>query len=342
MGAEHDRLDLRAACAAFGLGEPADCQPVPGGLSHRMWQLRTDRGIFAVKQLNRDFANDEWWVAWYERAFRIEMACFEAGVPLPRPIPTAAGRALAEIAGADDHPLTLRANEWVEGVPGMSCPTTPEIASQVGEILATIHGLQLPVESDTRLVLKTFGPAHWTSLRERLARAGWEHAGLLDVCQPAVVEAEQLVEAATARAAAPLMSHRDADQKNVLLQDSRVFLLDWDAAGPVHPRQEVAKEALNWSGAHRGDPRPELVAAMFEGYRRAGGVFDHPSPDDFAEYFCVLLGWLEFNLRRVLGERIDHPGAQIIAGEQAVKLLQTIPGWSGAAERWARSFERVL
>src|SRR5438309_6625891 len=33
-----------------------------------------------------------------------------------------------------------------------------------------------------------------------------------------------------------------------------LLLVDWDAAGPVNPRHDLANEALVWAGVHRTDP----------------------------------------------------------------------------------------
>src|SRR5438046_1308742 len=107
---------LAAISALFALGTPlTPAEPVSGGLSHRVWRVETDRGTFAIKQMNRDPAPPDY-VAWYDRAFSLEMAAFDAGIPMPGPIPVAAtGRCLAEIAREGEPTLTVRVHEWVDG-----------------------------------------------------------------------------------------------------------------------------------------------------------------------------------------------------------------------------------
>ncbi len=71
-----------ATCEAFGLGAPVEpLVGVSGGGTHRLWRLTTTRGVFAVKALNRDFENPDY-VGWYERAFPVELAAFDARVPM--------------------------------------------------------------------------------------------------------------------------------------------------------------------------------------------------------------------------------------------------------------------
>ena len=133
------------------------------------------------------------------------------------------------------------------------------------------------------------------------------------------------------------MSHRDADQKNVIDRQGELLLLDWDAAGPVWPRCEIAKEALNWSGVHVGSPDIPSARAMLAGYREAGGAFDLASVADLVEYYAVMLRWMAFNLRRVLGERIDHDGARAIADTNAKRVLEEVPRWLPEQRAWVRA-----
>ena len=67
-----DDTTIGAICDLFDLGTPFSAAvPIRGGLSHRMWRLDTDRGAFAVKQMNRDPEQPDYF-AWYDRAFSLE------------------------------------------------------------------------------------------------------------------------------------------------------------------------------------------------------------------------------------------------------------------------------
>src|SRR5438309_2248652 len=93
-----DETTVGSVCRLFALGTPlTPAEPVRGGLTNRLWRVTTDRGTFAVKQMNRDPERADY-VEWYDRAFSLEMAAFDAGISMPRPMPVAAtGRCLAEI-----------------------------------------------------------------------------------------------------------------------------------------------------------------------------------------------------------------------------------------------------
>ncbi len=343
--------DTSAICAAFDLGAPiAAMTPVSGGLSNRMWRLRTDRGEFAVKELNRDFDNADY-MPWFERAFAVEMAAFNAGIPMPRPIPAArTGGCLAELPAVGERPATVRVHEWVDGIPVSGADADTATARQVGVILARVHALRLPTEATLAEMLLVHGDAHWHSLVERLRAADVPWASRLEAVLSTISELEAFVLEAGAEPVNLIMSHRDADQKNVILaRDAdansvaqassparlpEAMLIDWDAAGPVSARHEIAKEALDWAGVHRGEPDPSVASGMIDGYRAAGGDFGSARRNDFGEFIGVILIWLEFNVRRALGERLQDVSDAELATREALQILENLPRFATSLDKW--------
>lgn len=114
-----------------------------------------------------------------------------------------------------------------------------------------------------------------------------------------------------------------------------LMLVDWDAAGPVSPRHEVAKEALNWSGVHLGELDPAVAHALIEGYRRTDGTYDDPRPEDFGEFVAVMLAWCEYNVRRSLGERLHDETDRALAQRQARRILTNFPRFARSLDSWA-------
>jgi hypothetical protein len=126
-------------------------------------------------------------------------------------------------------------------------------------------------------------------------------------------------------------------KKNVLLTpDGTTMLLDWDAAGPADPRAEIITAALDWSGVHDGEPEPRLIRAMLDGYRNAGAVYDRPDRADLAGFFRTYLNWLEFNLRRCLGERLQGPADRQRAEGEVLHSLKTSPRFASSVDAWVR------
>jgi hypothetical protein len=153
-----------------------------------------------------------------EASFAIELRAWDAGVPMPRPLPDVeTGRALAAVDGS-----WYRAHGWVASRSGVASVT------DAAGLLARIHAA---------------GDPRWAPPPVLVWDAGWwgaEVAGLA-----------RRVAAAPARVVM-VDSHRDLDRKNTLLGVDGVLLaVDWDAAGPVSAVQEAVAVALDWSA---GDP----------------------------------------------------------------------------------------
>jgi thiamine kinase-like enzyme len=327
-----------AVSELFDLGIPkGPVEPVPAGLSHRMWRLETTHGVFAVKQLNRDWANPDY-VDWYERAFSVEMAAFYAGISVPRPIAAhGTGHCLAELPGHNEQRITVRVHEWMGGEPIDRISREEGVLAEVGGILAQIHLLELKTAARPDEVLRVHGNQHWSDLTERLLGTCSVWAEELRRCLVTINELEAFVVASRMELGTPHLSHRDADQKNFMVtSEGRLLLVDWDAAGPINPRHEIAKECLNWAGAHVGMPDQRLAQALLAGYRRAGGDYSSPRPSDFGEFVCDMLGWLEFNVRRTLGERLQDASDRSLGETQARMVLAKLPRIPRSIPSWVR------
>ena len=332
-----DTPSALAICSAFDLGTPVrEPVAVVGGLSHRMWRLETTRGRFAVKQINRDFDNPGY-VDWYERAFRAEMTAYHAGVPMPRPVAVPeTGACLAELPDSGPRPTTVRVHDWVDATPIANGDYGANVPHRIGEILARVHALRIEPDGVVGEVWRIFGPRHWLGLAERAEAAGAEWARALDDGLSLVAEMEAFVDASRPSLGPMIMSHRDVDQKNVLVAaDGGLLIVDWDATGPVSARHELANTTLVWGGGYFGEPRAELSRAVIEGYRATGGEFDDPRPPDFAEFVCIMVNWFEFNVRRALGERLQDESDRALAEREVRHILRQLDRVARSPRSWA-------
>lgn len=333
--------DARFVCESFALGEPAgEMTPVAGGLSNRMWRLDTDRGAFAIKQLKLANENPAW-PPWIERAFRFECSAFEHGVPMPRPIPVAAtGGCLAEFADDAGVVTSLRAHAWVEGRPLAGGVHSAATSERVGAMIARVHAVHSVVEDfDGGDALNVSGESHWLERAEHVARARVDWASEFRALLPVIDALEAYVIEARGDPAPSIMGHRDACQGNVIeTAAGDLLLIDWDWAGPIKPRHEVAKEALGWAGVDLGAPDARAARGVVEGYRRAGGVLD-VQRTDFGEFIAIALDWFDMNLRRTLGEWLRDEGDRAL-GEDIVRAsLRNLPRFARSIDFWVQLLE---
>lgn len=328
--------DPAAVCRAFDLGRPTEpLEPVMGGLSHRMWRLTASRGRFAVKQINRDWSNPEY-VAWYDRAFAVEQAAFAAGIPMPRPVPDPqTGRCLVELPAGAARPATVRVHEWLDGRPLIEADMQPETIAEAGAILVRIHALGLPADGRLADLLTVHGPEHWQGLDERTRRAGLAWSATLHEALPLIADLEALVVAGRADADGLIMTHRDADPKNFLLDGAgRLAIIDWDAASPWSTRLEIATAMLDWSGVHEHDPEPRRARAILAGYTGSSGRIDRAEPEMFAGFIHDTLNWLEYNVRRALGERLQSAADRDLAERETRTALSNLPRFARSLDAW--------
>src|SRR5579862_922870 len=97
-------------CAACNLGRPAtDPQPVSGGLLHRMWQLTTTQGTYAIKQLNPAIMGRPHIHDLYRMSERIAAAMAENTIPAVAAL-NCNGDPLQQI---DDNSYLVY--QWVDG-----------------------------------------------------------------------------------------------------------------------------------------------------------------------------------------------------------------------------------
>ncbi len=244
-----------------------------------LWRLSTPTGIFAVKcyQTEPD-----------DNAIAIERAAHAAGLALPQPMPDRAGRYCTPARDWNPAVGWLRVFEWIDGQALDWGATSPAQAHTVGGLMAQIHQLAAP---RAVLVNPPYAPldhAGWHALLERATLREIPWAAALQQAVPMLLREEAFVISQRPDVAGWVPSQRDYHPPNVMETPSGALLLvDWDAAGPALPNEDVAGFAHYWS-----------PHAFIRGYRDAGGQFAPGGVRDFASSVQAFLSWLRFNLER--------------------------------------------
>ncbi|MDT0266480.1 phosphotransferase [Streptomyces sp. DSM 44915] len=329
--------DTRSVAVAFGLGSVVrECRPVPGGLSHPLYRLRTERGTWAVKRLNR--SREDWWWRDHLLAAAVERAALAAGVPLPRPVvppaPAAAGSPLADLP-LGGEPVSFLAWEWSEGDRLDDLNVPDDVRSWVGGTLATLHALAVEAPAGGQV-----HPPHpveeWrTWLAEAPPATDPEFlrsvAGHLD----AVAEAYRLVTGFTARLAPsePVFTHRDVKPDNVLVTTRTPVLLDWEGAGPEPAPWEAARAALAFARTPDGWSRAGFLRVL-AAYRAAGGGVLPADPAVFGGLLANRLGGAAFLLWRALGHRPVSAPERAAAHRHTLEYLAQLRLTLGRLDTW--------
>lgn len=320
-----------AVATAFDLGRSLSAlAPVAGALSHRMWRLRTTGGSYAVKQFLNPWEQADW-QDWLGVAADFELACWDAKIPMPRPVQTEAGGVLAEVATTAGSTATVRAHHWIDAVPCPDGAVPDVIAVELGAILADIHALgYAPPRRDVFPVPSRDSVQGWPSLTEQLQETHPDLATLAVTCTPLVRAVDALFPLPD-NSTAP-MGHGDVAGKNVLLGNGQPLLCDWDVAGPWRPAAELARTALalaDWTS-------PETVAQVLDGYRGAGGGNRPIRSEDLALDLVIDLDWVGLCFRRAAGLR-QAPDvevgrripAEIRRLQRKIEIVHDLDRWLG-------------
>jgi Ser/Thr protein kinase RdoA (MazF antagonist) len=323
-----DQARIDAICRAFALGRPIG-KPIriDGAMSNSNWRVRTERGRFFIKILNWGEAGPDWRAS-YERRFRLEEAAIAAGVDAPRPILAPSGSCLAEIPLSAEPLLIVRAHHWVDGVGLPAGPASLEDAADIGRVLAKIHALQIDGSASPEQVLPIYPLEDWIQ-RER------EFPELRGVV-PLMKRLHALVIAGRDLVGPTLLCHRDINNRNVLrAADGRLFILDWELAGPLDPRLDVGTAILVWSGAWEGEPDPRSAQALLRAYREAGGKFEAGDARLFASWLDGVGGWLWLNWRKAGSGRTKADRME--ARRELAYGVSRLPAVLASLDAWARA-----
>lgn len=270
---------------------------IGGGHANRTYRLDTDRGSFAVKELNLD---DRRWDYPVADVFRLEQTAFAAGIEMPEPISAEGG---------------VLVHRWADGDPVPEEPVPASFGQRVGRVLARLHKLGIdwphPPVDDTVV-------ADWPELADRAVATGQPWAAELRSRVTVLLEITDLVNSCHRRG--PLvLTHRDVQPWNLLSRDGRPVLLDWELSGLLDLSGELGSTALALSKGRGLDTvQPAIFRAVLDGYVAAGGTVPPAGPSWFAYAIGSWLGHTRSNVLRCLTGVEQRTGPELALSHQIV------------------------
>lgn len=327
-----------AVARAFALGPAVGgLRPVTGGRSHLMWKLRTERGVWAVKQMNR--SREPWWIADYIVAADVEQVAFGQGIAMPRPMhpvhPVAPLLTDIAVGGVD---LSFRVHEWCAGRTLDDAAVSAETLEWVGTTLAALHALPVARSAADASRYEPHGTDEWAAW---LADdAGEDRADFIARVRgflPDIAEAKGLVDQASWQPRgqlSPVFTHRDVKPDNVLLTSRSPVLVDWDGAGLDFAEWEVPRAALAFSRRGGGWHQPSFDRVV-RTYQSLTGRRIPPVTASFAGVLRLQLGAAALLLWRALGHRPVTPAERAAAHEHTLEFLNELRTSLQQLDRWA-------
>ncbi|MGN9837540.1 glyoxalase superfamily protein [Nonomuraea sp. H19] len=236
----------------------------------RQWSLETDRGRWAVRTM------DTWHpIVDADTDVDLQLAAATAGVLLPTPVRSRSGAVVESIGG---H--SWRVREWRHPGPPLVAPASAAVTRSVGTVLATVHGLALPVDRVSPWHAFRFTDTTWPELAAiaRARQASW--ADELTAAVPTLVELSTIGQ--DAPTPEPVLSHNSLGPGNARLgTDGRLIVVGWEHAGGQPPGWELGEALMNWAVDPSGGVNVAGARAMVEGYGEAAGSLPLLDPGIF-------------------------------------------------------------
>jgi Ser/Thr protein kinase RdoA (MazF antagonist) len=274
---------------AFGLGSDARLSegPVARGRIGSIWRLDTDRGSWAVKQVEDADAHE---LATLLAGAAFQDAATAAGVPTPGIRRTRDGNVITDLGG-----LHLRVNDWID----LLEPRLDLDAQRLGKLVAALHCVDhTGIQGVHPWYTDPVGAARWSELVALLRRGGAPFVDELEALVPDLVALEQYLGGPPR---ALRTCHRDLWADNVRQTPTGgLCVFDFDDAGLADPSQELALVLVEFAGND-----PARARAIRDAYSEAGGPGRIEGPRDFAMVIAQLAHIVEEGCRRWLAATDD-------------------------------------
>lgn len=287
----------RAIAERFGLG------PVTGELRSlarpddmgRRWSLDTAAHRWAVRTVDGVYPPTDG-----EPDVALQEAAAAAGVALPRPVRSVAGRVTEEI-----HGHRWRAYGWLHSGPPLSAPVDATSCAEVGRILATIHGLRLPADRICGWHSVRLGPASWAELAGKAPH--W--AELFERASDTLANLDRLSALDGPGPESPVFTHNSLTPGNVRLGERGTLVVTgWEHAAGQPPSWELGEALSHWAVDPNGGVNVAGARALVAGYREVAGSLPPLSEAMFRGTATSLANYVAGQVEQALStdDREDH------------------------------------
>ncbi len=280
------KLNLGMLC-----GKP---EQIFGGHLHRMYSIQTNSGKYAIKALNpqvmlrpeakQNIINSEHIANIAKK--KIHVLCAKVFD----------NTYISEFDG--QYYLVF---DWIDGISIFDEKISSLHCEKMGQILARLHQLDF---SSLCLVDEYSSDEKLTDWAYYLKIGRENNAEWIESLSKNIDHLYKwnnlLIKAAKQLSKDTVISHGDLEPKNVMWQDDKPIIIDWEAAGFIHPMHDLIETALYWSDEKDIIKKYKFIAFIM-GYKSISGKLDANWSRILEKGFGGKLSWLEYSLKRSLG-----------------------------------------
>ncbi len=289
------------------VGSPEE---IVGGLLHKLYKVKTNKGEFAVKILNPAIMKRENVLKNMIFSEKIS-GLFQDEIPVVSALENDGTK--VHLVGEQYFMIF----NWVDAKSVYPPNIDIRHCREIGTILGKMHALNINIpelEKDEISNKSVDWNIYLDSAKEQ--RALWvdkyEH-----VVENLICWSKSVLDAKTLLSSEMVISHRDLDPKNVLWQGYNPYVIDWEVAGYVNPYQELLEVLNYWSDDGNGGLNRDNFNAVICEYKKHMCLDNVNWEAVLASGYDGMLGWLEYNIKRALGIEASNEDERKL-GEQQV------------------------
>ncbi|HFL2714588.1 TPA: aminoglycoside phosphotransferase family protein [Legionella pneumophila] len=282
-----------------------------GGALHKVYKLKTDKGIYAVKQLNSYVAAKPNFKKSYELS---ELIAYEfAKINIP---------AVHALSFNNEFVITIHSEyfilyPYVDGSIIKDIHLSINQIDSISSIYSAMHSANLQISGVDTAHYDYFEDDYWIQLITQT-----QDTELIKLI-PEILRWNQMYYAYIPDLRREeVISHRDMHIQNVLwTEDKQPHIIDWECAGLMNPMMEVIGYGLEWSGIILNqDINFPLLERLLTQYFKTSTL--HWSTSVQHAFYgwlghCVF-AWTELNIRRMLG-KVSVDAEEIEQGRTIIK-----------------------
>lgn len=312
-------IQIENLCSKCGLGElSGKPKPIMGGYMHRIYDVRTENGRYAIKALNPAVMEGK------ESYDNLTISERMAGKLADKICVSVANRYNDSYIQELDGQFYL-IYDFIDGRIINGSELTSRHAYEIGKATAVIHSTDF---SDLNLVNDNVHEDRLFDWSSFLVREDVYEPGFYDLLKENIDKlyylADKMNKANARLSGNEIICHGDLYPENVLWVKDRPVIIDWESAWFYNPWRDFLETALYWSENPDKTINYERLAAFINGYTSQ-------RPVQNTDWLTLLYGglisklaWLETCLKRALGIECADSDEQRLGREQAVSALKEL------------------
>lgn len=292
--------------------------PITGGFLHKMYDVFTESGRYAIKALNPNIMERK-------EAYNNYIMSERIASKLSAIIKVSCANCYNEgyIQEVDGQFYLIY--DFIDGKSLKQCEITPMHAYKIGAVVANIHNTdfsELNIVNDNISEKQVF---NWSSylVQGQKSRMEW-HDLLKENTDRLSSLVDKMNDAKAILSDNEIICHGDLDPKNVLWDNDNPIIIDWESSWYSNPYHDFLETALYWSQNPDMSVKYDVFSAFFNGYTSIRAMQSVDWQTVLYSGYSAKLGWLEYNLKRSLGIECADEAEQKLGMEQAVYTLNEI------------------